>query len=450
MKKRSIVWLLLFLLLFGGLKGQAQAALPKAFCLLQRYKTERLSDGIYEIRSALAGRFVLDIKNSGQAGGDTKLLQLYKKGVEVNQQKFYLERFSENQFRLFALHSWEALTAPENPENSMQAFTAAAEGGNGPGRSWKILDSGDGRTCYIRSMTGKFLTCDTPFPYNGAKVVLTDYTGDRSQKWILRKTFHSMENTLETDVPNPYGADGRRRNQKIVFRFGSKTEVLTAATLKNWMVQTEDRRVVPDSGKISGYLEELAKRYDTYGKPRNFTTSYGSEITLYYGNFGWKLDQDGMAALLSELIQSGRSKTMKPVFSGKGAVWDGKNDIGDSYVEVDLVGQRVWLYKDGELIASSDCVSGTRGTDRETPGGVYSIYGKQSPTVLVGEDYQTPVDFWMPFNGGIGLHDATWRWSFGGDIYTYDGSHGCINLPYDTAETIYRTVYVGYPVVCYH
>jgi lipoprotein-anchoring transpeptidase ErfK/SrfK len=56
----------------------------------------------------------------------------------------------------------------------------------------------------------------------------------------------------------------------------------------------------------------------------------------------------------------------------------------------------------------------------------------------------------MPFNGGIGIHDATWRRKFGGDIYKRDGSHGCINCPLSLAKTIYENIDVGTPIICYY
>ena len=50
----------------------------------------------------------------------------------------------------------------------------------------------------------------------------------------------------------------------------------------------------------------------------------------------------------------------------------------------------------------------------------------------------------MPFYGNIyGLHDATWRSYFGGTIYEYDGSHGCINMPLSVARRLYETIKVG-------
>ena len=78
------------------------------------------------------------------------------------------------------------------------------------------------------------------------------------------------------------------------------------------------------------------------------------------------------------------------------------------------------------------------------------IYYMQRDRVLVGEDYRTPVKYWMAFHNHEGLHDANWRRSFGGDIYKYNGSHGCVNLPTSFAAELYDNVYVGLPVITYY
>ena len=75
---------------------------------------------------------------------------------------------------------------------------------------------------------------------------------------------------------------------------------------------------------------------------------------------------------------------------------------------------------------------------------------KERNAMLVGENYETPVSYWMPFNQNVGLHDAVWRDSFGGSIYKTSGSHGCINLPYAIAKQIYGYAEKGMPVICYH
>ena len=65
-------------------------------------------------------------------------------------------------------------------------------------------------------------------------------------------------------------------------------------------------------------------------------------------------------------------------------------------------------------------------------------------------EYETQVTYWMPFNGGIGFHDATWQAYFGGDRYTYAGSHGCINMPLDAAATLYSIIDTNVPIVCFY
>ena len=80
----------------------------------------------------------------------------------------------------------------------------------------------------------------------------------------------------------------------------------------------------------------------------------------------------------------------------------------------------------------------------------FEIRKKDTDTYLVGPGYRTHVDYWMPFNGGIGFHDASWRGSFGGSIYLYSGSHGCINLPTSAAATLYENIEAGCPVLCFY
>lgn len=66
-----------------------------------------------------------------------------------------------------------------------------------------------------------------------------------------------------------------------------------------------------------------------------------------------------------------------------------------------------------------------------------------------GTRYASPVSFWMPFDGGIGLHDASWRTTFGGEIYIGNGSHGCVNLPKAAAEEIYNNITFDMPIIVY-
>lgn len=119
-----------------------------------------------------------------------------------------------------------------------------------------------------------------------------------------------------------------------------------------------------------------------------------------------------------------------------------------TYINVSIAGQYLQFYKNGRLVISSNVVTGQLGK-HDTPRGTYRIRYKTRNTYLTGADYRSYVYYWMPIVGGVGLHDATWRSSFGGSIYKSNGSHGCINLPYNTAKTIYDNAPTGTLVKIY-
>ena len=163
------------------------------------------------------------------------------------------------------------------------------------------------------------------------------------------------------------------------------------------------------------------------------------------------------AAKIAEEIANKAVVTREPCYSSREVTTE-NNGFGDTYIEIDLSNQHLWYYIDGELYVQSDIVSGTYYTaSRRTPAGIFLLTYKQRDKVLRGQqkedgtyEYESPVSFWMPFNGGIGLHDATWRGSFGGSIYKYSGSHGCINMPYNSVKELFSKVSKGTPIIAYY
>ncbi|WP_107995235.1 L,D-transpeptidase family protein [Trichococcus paludicola] len=126
--------------------------------------------------------------------------------------------------------------------------------------------------------------------------------------------------------------------------------------------------------------------------------------------------------------------------------------IGNSYIIVSLSQQSVWAYKGETMLVSAPVITGKPSANNATPRGLFYIQPfKQSPSVLIGEDYASPVSFWIPFVGNmVGLHDSPWQThGYGGDIYLYYGSHGCVNTPYEAVRTLYYSYPVGTPVVVY-
>ncbi len=240
------------------------------------------------------------------------------------------------------------------------------------------------------------------------------------------------------------------KNTSVVYVFGSQTVELDSDTICSWLEITDDG-VELDTSKIQAYIDELAAVYDTKYVERYFTTTAGDTVTVSNNEYGYTIDQDGEYAQLCEDLQSGTTITREPVYSNEGLTRNGVDDLAGCYIEVSLDQQYLWLYKDYSLIIGTDIVSGKPTEERETLQGAFPIAYKASPYTLSSEyyGYETDVTYWMPFANGQGLHDATWRSSFGGTLYQTYGSHGCINLPLAAAATIYNTITAGYPIIIY-
>ena len=247
----------------------------------------------------------------------------------------------------------------------------------------------------------------------------------------------------------------------ITYTFGDETVTLDGSTIKNWLQFDEKGQLLQNDEAfrqhVVDYVAQLAADHDTVGTERQSQTTSGRTVYVYGSAYGWKIDQDKEAAQLMQEIQSGTQTTRESVYSMR-ANAHGINDLGDTYIEVDLTEQYMWYYQNGNIIFQSEIVSGLPSDpDRKTPPGIFTLNSKSSPSVLRGEmtangtySYEQPVTYWMPFNGGIGFHDADWQPYFGGDRYLTGGSHGCINLPPENAGQLYSLIQYDVPIICFY
>lgn len=235
----------------------------------------------------------------------------------------------------------------------------------------------------------------------------------------------------------------------VTYDWNGQEVVVDRELLKDW-VSFEEGEPKLDEDAVAAFVAAKARERDTYGKSRNFVTTLGVELNLTAYSFGWKTDRAAETRALIDLIYQGSIVNREPVYTRKG-MQKGMSDIGSSYVEADLTNQHMYVYQDGEIVLETDFVSGAANLSNcITPAGIFGLTYKTTNAVLRGEDYETPVFYWMPFFGDYGMHDATWRNKFGGDIYLTNGSHGCINLPLDKAAVIYGYVHTGSPIICYY
>lgn len=247
----------------------------------------------------------------------------------------------------------------------------------------------------------------------------------------------------------------------ITYQFGSQTQVLDWSTIQNWLIIDGDK-VSLDSEAIKTYVSEMANTYNTLYRSRKFKTSVGKTITIpgNLNEYGYKLDQEAEIQKLTADITNNTAVEREPVYV-KTSKWgnpyyygrEGTDDLAGTYIEVNLTKQHLWFYKNGSLVVESDLVSGCVADKAETQTGCFPIAYKESPSVLTGGNaengYSEEVQFWMAFFEGQGLHDASWRSNFGGDIYLENGSHGCVNLPYGAAEKIYQHSKAGMAIILY-
>ena len=126
------------------------------------------------------------------------------------------------------------------------------------------------------------------------------------------------------------------------------------------------------------------------------------------------------------------------------------NDIGYTYIEIDLTAQRMVFYKDGTPIADAQIVSGNPFVPNcATPAGCYTTGEIKSGYTVNGEDYPSAVNYWIPFDENLGINDAPWRTAFGEQLYEFEGTHGSICAPADQMQIIYNNVEKNTPVVIY-
>lgn len=243
---------------------------------------------------------------------------------------------------------------------------------------------------------------------------------------------------------------------KITYDFGDDKPVLEGEKLMA-LYSFDGKKYVPNKDKVYEYLKGLAIEYDTFGEnqERTFTATGGGEVTVKGGIYGWQMDVEKSTEELIAALNAQESKEMVPVFINEG-LKRGKNDIGNTYIEVSLNRQHLWFYKNGELITETDVVTGDPNKGVPTPVGVGKVWSREKDRSLVGivpqgtADYSSYVDFWMPVTwSGVGIHNSRWRNSFGGSIFNGQGSYGCINLPYEPTKTIYENVEINTPVIIY-
>lgn len=240
----------------------------------------------------------------------------------------------------------------------------------------------------------------------------------------------------------------------INFEFADgSTYTLDKETTKTWVKVDEEGNYYVDMENVNSVVEELNKRAQDACETITFTPTDMTTPIAFSQKLKVEVDLEAEKQQIIQELIDGEKITREPIYK------DGlePRDLL-SYIEVDITRQIVWVYIDGELVLITPCVTG-KPPRHDTPTGMYYLSYKDSDENGKGiplrgyndngTRYESRVKFWMPFNGGVGFHDASWQKQFGGDWYLAHGSHGCVNLPLEAAKTLYTYIDTTIPIFVY-
>lgn len=305
--------------------------------------------------------------------------------------------------------------------------------------------------------------------------VVPEIEGTKIDKEKLQKDISNAVTTgitlvnLEVDGcyinPTVYGdeltEDCKQMNELtdvvITYDFSDRKETVDRTLIKEWLSRDEDGNLMLDRDAIASYVGQLASKYDTVGMERSFSTYDNRDITVSGGTYGWLIDQPQEADALYQAIMDKKTQVREPVYAQEAASRD-TNDIGYSYVEVNLTARRLVLYKSGNPVVDTGI-----SISSSTPDGVYSIEEKKNQQT-VGN---MMTDCWMSFTDDLGIYGdpgfepgetteseadsfgSSPESDFSSDMTDWSSTEGCIVLPEEAAQELYQNVETGMPVVIY-
>ncbi|MCR4787864.1 MAG: L,D-transpeptidase/peptidoglycan binding protein [Lachnospiraceae bacterium] len=266
----------------------------------------------------------------------------------------------------------------------------------------------------------------------------------------------SMTSEMEECI-DLYNKIDEFQDRNIVYRFGEDTEIIDRSVASSFIttdgfgkfVLDENNDLIPDRSKMDEYVDSLAAKYDTYGTEREFRSTDSRIVKVSGGNYGNKIDTEAEKEYLYNAFINGINEEHEPVYEHEAPI-KGRNDLGNTYIEIDLTKQRMYYYRNGIQEVATDIVTGCTANGHSTIRGTYYIYNHRQNTYLIGPDYRSYVRYWLGIFKGYGIHDASWRNKFGGEIYKTAGSHGCVNTPYENIKKMWEMVEDGTPVILFY
>jgi len=248
----------------------------------------------------------------------------------------------------------------------------------------------------------------------------------------------------------------------VKYTVQNKTYSLKGSDLIKNASISKNGKITIDSEKIENELDKINDSQSTLHKNFLFKTHSGSVISVKGQSYGWAINVEKEAARIKEAFEKGQDSLQAEKVYGEGWSTYGigydnttNHGIGDTYAEVSIQEQRIWLYRNGKLVLTTHVVTGRHDTNEDTNKGVWYVEYKETPSILRGSEtgnpnYSVKVQYWAPFTlGGQGFHDAPWRSDWSSTAYLHHGSGGCVNTPPSIMKTVYDNLSKNEPVIVY-
>lgn len=440
---------------------------------------EEIANRVNNYQLEIIGKNDISFKINGK---DIDLKATYEKNLEKSFSNHLDDR---SLFGIFANHDYEVNLKITYNQDKLEKIINNSVLVNGSD-DYKIEESIPDHVEYDeKTQTGKIVE-----GVNGNKLDIDEF------KTIIKGALKDVQTKIDlTDkeaYPDVYEKSTNKNIEKQLSTYNSYllnwitwdmgegvTETITPNDIKDWLIIGDSGKVTLDKDEMSEWIEDFCLKYKTVGKTRHFTTHTGQVIEISGGDYGWRLDYDKIVEQVYDIITEKTDEDLinayienknqenidklttklEPIYSNKGYKKDYQNFENDwdtkNYSEIDLTEQRVYVYRDGQLAYSCICVSGlpTEKQDRITRTGVWYIKEKRLEKVLVGEDYETPVKYWIRImwtgTGYHALNRSDWdKWT--PDLYKTKGSHGCLNLKEEDAKKLYELINSGDPVFIHY
>lgn len=213
---------------------------------------------------------------------------------------------------------------------------------------------------------------------------------------------------------------------------------------KDWFNVDAVGTLVFDNTAFARYMDKVDKSYSENTEVREFKTFHGDTVSVTGGDFGTAVDRTKLAFDMENAMFGGSDARVVVEFVVT------EKEIGNSYIEIDLSNQMMWMFVNGEQKLCTPVITGREDGEYATSEGVYRLKSKTMNRTVTEKGESKAVKYWMSINGETGICDAEWKNLFGGEVYKTEGSDGSIYVLEDAAKTIYDNSYENMPIVCYH